>query len=298
MYHTPVLLDESVNGIVINSGGVYVDTTFGGGGHSRKILDRLDKTGKLFAFDQDTDAQQNLIDDPRFCYISHNFQHLKRFLQFYKACPVDGILADLGVSSHQFDAAERGFSHRFDGKLDMRMDNSKGITAAEVINAYPEQRLAQILSAYGELNQAYAIALRIKKARLVKTIETTGDLVEILSPFLPKGKENKTLSQIFQAIRIEVNQEMEALKALLEQAVDILKPNGRIAIISYHSLEDRLVKNFLKSGNFEGNIEKDFYGNPLTPFRLITRKAIVPQAEEIAMNPRARSAKLRIAEIK
>jgi len=296
MYHNPVLLEESVTGIVTKPDGIYVDVTFGGGGHSCEIINRLDETGRLLAFDQDADAQQNVIEDPRFCFISHNFFHLKRFLQFYKAYPVDGILADLGVSSHQFDVAERGFSHRLNDKLDMRMDNSKGITAAEIVNTYPAQRLARIFSEYGELKQAYSIALRIEKAREIAPIETTGNLVEILTPFLHRGKENKMLSQIFQAIRIEVNQEIEALKLLLEQVVDALKPHGRIAIISYHSLEDRLVKIFFKTGNFEGKIETDFYGNHLTPFKLVTRKAIVPQAEEIAMNPRSRSAKLRIAE--
>jgi 16S rRNA (cytosine1402-N4)-methyltransferase len=296
MYHQPVLLHETISGLVHNPDGVYVDVTFGGGGHSREILNKLSEKGKLIGFDQDKDATKNVISDSRFQFVQSNFKHLKKFLQFYKAYPVDGILADLGVSSHQFDEPSRGFSYRFNDKLDMRMDTSKGITAAEIINTYPHQKLAKLLFAYGEVKNAHKIAALIERVRMTNAIKTTGKLVEAITPALPKGKENKVLSQIFQALRIEVNSEMEALQSLLEQSVDALKTGGRIAIISYHSLEDRLVKNFFKTGNIEGKLHKDFYGNPLTPFTPITKKAITPTEEEIEQNPRARSAKLRIAE--
>jgi 16S rRNA (cytosine1402-N4)-methyltransferase len=314
MYHQPVLLPETIAGLVNNPDGVYVDVTFGGGGHSREILNQLSPNGRLLGFDQDSDAAKNALQDSRFQFVQCNFKHLKKYLQFYKACPVAGILADLGVSSHQFDEPTRGFSYRYNEKLDMRMDRTKGIMATEIINTYPNQKLAKLLFAFGEVQNAHRIAALIEKARentgrdiaynvlttknanQMYPIETTGQLVEILTPALPKGKENKTLSQIFQALRIEVNAEMEALQSLLEQSVEALSASGRIAIISYHSLEDRLVKNFLKTGNVEGNLHKDFYGNPLTPFKLITKKAIVPTEEEIEQNPRARSAKLRIAE--
>lgn len=296
MYHVPVLLNETVSGAVIRPDGVYVDVTYGGGGHSQEMLNRLNDEGKLFGFDQDEDAQNNIIHDPRFQFIPYNFKYLKKFLQFYKAYPVDGILADLGVSSYQFDTPERGFSHRFDDRLDMRMNRSRGVSAADVVNTYAAQKLAKMFYLYGEVNNGYKLATLIEKAREVKSIDTTGQLCEVLAPALPFGKENKTLSQVFQAIRIEVNEEMEALQSFLEQTVDALKPGGRIAVISYHSLEDRMVKNFLKTGNVEGKLEKDFFGNPLTPFKLIARKAIIPSAEEIAVNSRARSAKLRIAE--
>jgi len=296
MYHQPVLLQETIAGLVNNLDGVYVDATFGGGGHSREILNLLATNGKLIGFDQDKDAAKNVIQDSRFLFVHSNFKHLKKFLQFYKAYPVDGILADLGVSSHQFDEPTRGFSYRFDDKLDMRMDTSKGTTAGEIINTYPHQKLAKLLFAYGEVQNARKIAALIEKERVIAPIKTTGKLAEVVAQTLPKGKENKVLSQIFQALRIEVNAEIDALQLLLEQSVDALKPGGRIAIISYHSLEDRLVKNFFKTGNIEGNLHKDFYGNPLTPFTLITKKAIIPTEEEIERNPRARSAKLRIAE--
>lgn len=297
MYHNPVLLQTSIDGLNIRPDGTYVDVTFGGGGHSARILEQLNENGRLIAFDQDPDAARNTLQDNRFQFVPYNFCHLKKFLQYYQAYPVDAILADLGVSSFQFDTPERGFSHRFDGELDMRMNRNKGLSAAQIINEYPVQKLADIFRQYGELPNARQIALHIDKARETK-ITSTAQLVDILTPLLPHNKENKTLSQIFQALRIEVNSELDVLRDFLSQTADALKPGGRLAIISYHSLEDRLVKNFMKSGNFDGNIEKDFYGNPLTPFKLITRKAIVPDEKEIAENPRARSAKLRIAEKK
>jgi len=297
MYHQPVLLQETIAGLVNNPDGVFIDVTFGGGGHAREILNAISATkGRLIGFDQDKDAAKNIISDPRFQFVQSNFKHLKKFLQFYKAYPADGILGDLGVSSHQFDEPVRGFSYRFDEQLDMRMDRGKGTTAADIVNTYPAQKLAKLLFAFGEVQNAHKIASLIEKARQLTPIQTTGRFVEVVKPALPKGKENKVLSQIFQALRIEVNAEIEALKSLLEQSVDALKPGGRIAIISYHSLEDRLVKNFFKTGNIEGKLHKDFYGNPLTPFKLITKKAIVPTEQEIEQNPRARSAKLRIAE--
>ena len=295
MYHNPVLLHPSVDGMMVNPDGVYVDVTFGGGGHSALILQKLSPKGRLIAFDQDPDAAANVPQDPRFQFVPSNFSNLKKFLQYYKGCPADGILADLGVSSHQFDTPERGFSHRFEGDLDMRMNSSRGLTAAEVVNRYPVEALADLFYKYGELANARQIAARIEECRETPPLRTTTDLVNALMPLLPHGKENKTLSQVFQALRIEVNDEMEVLRSFLTQAAEVLKPGGRLAVISYHSLEDRLVKNFMKAGNFEGNIEKDFYGNPLTPFELISRKAIVPDDGEIGANPRARSAKLRIA---
>lgn len=295
VYHNPVLLQTSVDGLITNIGGTYVDVTFGGGGHSRLILERLNADGRLLAFDQDDDSTHNIPDDARFQFVAQNFKHLKKFLQYYHAYPADGILADLGVSSHQFDTPERGFSHRFEADLDMRMNNTKGITAAEIVNEYPVEKLSEIFYQYGELTNARQIAAEIEKKREDK-LQTTTDLTTAVAPLLPHGKENKILSKIFQALRIEVNSEMEVLHEFLSQSIDALKPGGRLVIISYHSLEDRMVKNFLKSGNFSGSIEKDFYGNPQTPFRLISRKAIVPDEQEIEANPRARSAKLRIAE--
>ncbi|MBQ7550104.1 MAG: 16S rRNA (cytosine(1402)-N(4))-methyltransferase RsmH [Bacteroidales bacterium] len=297
MYHNPVLLHPCIDGLIGSPSGTYVDVTFGGGGHSSLILKTLSDHGRLLAFDQDPDAMKNLPEDSRFQFIPYNFCYLKKFLQYYQAYPVDGILADLGVSSYQFDTAERGFSHRFEGQLDMRMNKGKGLTAYQVINEYPLQRLAEVFYHYGELSNARALAHQIDKARAT-AIQTTTDLVNAVAPLLPKGKENKVLSQIFQALRIEVNNELQVLQDFLTQTVDALKPGGRLVVMSYHSLEDRLVKNFMKSGHFDGKIEKDFYGNPLTPFRLITRKAMIPDDDEIAQNPRARSAKLRIAEKK
>lgn len=294
-YHNPVLLDESVDGLKIKGNGVYVDVTFGGGGHSREILRRLGDEGKLFAFDQDEDALKNAIDDPRFQLINQNFRYLKQYLKFYGIQKVDGILADFGVSSHQFDKAERGFSTRFDAELDMRMDQKQNLSAFEVVNSYPHEDLARVLFEYGELRNARAMAKVIDKARSESPITTTTQLKEILRQFLPKMKENKILAQIYQAIRIEVNQEMEVLKEFLMQVPEVLKKGGRLSMISYHSLEDRLVKRFIRAGNFDGEAEKDFYGNIDVPLKKVGG-LIVPSKEEIARNNRARSAKLRIAE--
>ena len=294
-YHNPVLLKESVDGLAIRENGVYVDVTFGGGGHSMEILKRLGPEGRLFAFDQDTEALANEPEDERFQLISANFRFVKQYLKFYGILKVDGILGDFGVSSHQFDKAERGFSTRQDAALDMRMDQNGTLSAREVVNSYPFERLREVLSRYGELKRAGAICRAIVKSRDQKPIETTGELNEVLRPFLQRGKENKGLAQAYQAIRMEVNQELEALKELLLQAPDLIRTGGRLSLISYHSLEDRLVKRFIRSGKFEGEVEKDFYGNPLTPFKSVG-KLLVPSAEEIEANPRARSAKLRVAE--
>jgi len=294
-YHNPVLLQSSVDYLVTNPDGTYVDVTYGGGGHSREILSRLGG-GRLIAFDQDSDAQANLIEDDRFTFVASNFKNLSRFLKYHHAYPVDGILADLGVSSHQFDTPERGFSYREDGVLDMRMNANTGKSAQDIVNQYDEQALSQIFYRYGELSDGRSLARRIVKSREEQPITTTQGLVEVLKPPLPRGRENKSLSRIFQALRIEVNQEMEALEAFLTQTVEALKIGGRLVVISYHSLEDRMVKNFMRAGNLSGDVEKDFYGNPLTPFKLITRKALMPDDEEINLNPRARSAKLRVAE--
>jgi len=292
-YHNPVLLFESVDGLDIIPNGIYIDVTFGGGGHSREILKRLGPEGKLFAFDQDEDALKNTIDDDRFVLIHENFRYIKRFLKFYQVHKVDGILADLGVSSHQFDEASRGFSTRFDADLDMRMSKSTEISAFEIINRYREERLSSILFLYGELRNAKALANQIVTSRKEAPIKTSFELKEALQRFLPKSKENKILAQIFQAIRIEVNQELEALKEFLVQAEELLQPGGKLSVISYHSLEDRLVKRFIRSGIFEGEPEKDFYGNIKVPFK--KGKLITPAQEEIKRNNRARSAKLRIA---
>lgn len=294
-YHNPVLRQLSVDYLVTNPNGVYVDVTYGGGGHSRCILEKLDQ-GRLIAFDQDVDAQSQLIEDEKFTFVASNFKNLSRFLKYHQAYPVDGILADLGVSSHQFDTPERGFSYREDGELDMRMNRQTGTSAQDVINQYDEKALSDVFYRYGELSDGRALARRILKARDEQPITTTQQLVEVLKPALIRGKENKSLSKIFQAIRIEVNQEMSVLESFLEQTIDALKVGGRLVIISYHSLEDRMVKNFMRAGNLSGEVEKDFFGNPQTPFKLITRKAIQPDNEEINNNPRARSAKLRVAE--
>lgn len=294
-YHDPVLLFESVDGLNVKPDGTYVDVTFGGGGHSREILGRLSGKGRLYAFDQDADARRNAPEDERFTLIPQNFRHLRKFLRFYGVRSVDGILADLGVSSHQFDSQERGFSTRFDAELDMRMDREAGISALDVVNDYDEQRLAGVLYEYGELRNSRALAGEIARARRNKPIRTSFELREVLAKFLPRGKEHKILAQVFQAIRIEVNGEIEALKEFLTQTAEVVKPGGRLSVISYHSLEDRLVKRFINNGIFEGEPEKDFYGNVNTPFRRIG-KMIVPTEEEIKRNNRARSAKLRIAE--
>ena len=295
MYHNPVLLYKSIEGLNLKPDGVYVDVTFGGGGHSREILNRLGKQGKLFAFDTDSDAHHNVISDDRFVLIPENFRFIKRFLRLSGVAKVDGILADLGVSSHQFDDAERGFSTRFDAKLDMRMNQNNPLSAWEVVNTYDEHQLTNVLKEYGELHQAKAMSRKIITSRLVKSIDTTSDLKNVLNTFMPKGKENKILAQIFQAIRIEVNQEMEVLKEFLLQVPDLLNDNGRLSVISYHSLEDRLVKRFIRNGMFDGEPERDVFGNFHVPLRKVGN-LIVPDDEEIDQNNRARSAKLRIAE--
>ena len=295
MYHVPVLLEESIECLRIKPDGVYVDCTFGGGGHSRAILARLGNKGRLYGFDQDREAYRNTTDDERFTFVRGNFKYISNFLRYYGEDKVDGILADLGVSSHHFDEAERGFSYRFDGALDMRMNREASFTAEELINGYDEQALADILYLYGELRNARRIANAIVCRRQTKAIKTIFELTEVLRPFCTKGKEYKELAPIFQAIRIEVNAELDSLKTLLGRSVDLLRSGGRIAVISYHSLEDRLVKNFLKTGNFGGEPQKDFYGNPITPFANVS-KAIVSNDREIADNPRARSARLRYAE--
>lgn len=294
-YHNPVLLEETVDGLKIQPSGVYVDVTFGGGGHSREILNRLGPKGKLYAFDQDRDALENKIDDERFTLINENFRFIKRFLRFYGVKKVDGILGDFGVSSHQFDVAERGFSTRFESKLDMRMNQSSNLSAFEVVNNYDEKQLRKVLFNYGELRNAPKIARTIVSARKEGEIATSERLKEVLQPFLPAGREHKVLAQVYQAIRIEVNQEIEALKEFLLQTEDLLKPGGRLSLISYHSLEDRLVKRYIRSGMFEGEPEKDFFGNISVPFKKVG-KMIAPSPEEIKRNNRARSARLRIAE--
>jgi 16S rRNA (cytosine1402-N4)-methyltransferase len=296
-YHNPVLLKESVDALNIKEDGVYVDVTFGGGGHSREILSRLGANGKLFAFDQDPDAQGNKIEDDRFVLIGENFRFISRFLRFYGVRKVDGVLADLGVSSHQFDEAERGFSIRFDADLDMRMDQKSDLSAKKIINKYSEERLADVLFLYGELRNARALSKKIIAAREEEEINTSFQLKEVLKEFLPQAKEHKILAQIFQAVRIEVNQELEVLKEFLEQMPGLLSEEGRLSVISYHSLEDRLVKRFIRTGLFVGEPEKDFYGNISVPLKKVG-KMIIPTKEEIKVNNRARSAKLRAATLK
>ncbi len=297
MYHNPVMKEECIGGLNINPEGVYADVTFGGGGHSRAILDLL-TTGHLYAFDQDEDAAANAFDDERFTFIPQNFKYFKNFIQLYHGGQIDGVIADLGVSSHQFDTPEKGFSTRFDGSLDMRMSQTTPNDAATVVNTYDHAALTRILRLYGEMQQPQLIASDIIMARDAEPIETTAQLRAAVQNRLPRGKENKVLAQLFQALRIEVNQELDALTAFLTQCPDVLKSGGRLVVMSYHSLEDRLVKNFMKTGNAEGKEEKDFYGNLLTPYHIITRKPIVPSDEETESNSRARSAKLRIAEKK
>lgn len=297
-YHIPALLNESIDGLGIRPSGVYVDVTFGGGGHSREILRRLNKNGRLIAFDQDEDAVLNAIGDPRFTFVRSNFRFLKNFLRYLGADEVDGVLADLGVSSHHFDDAGRGFSFRFNGDLDMRMNRSAQKSAADILNEYPEDKLRDTFLKYGELRNAHRIASAVVAYRQTKKIAVTNDLLAILEPFAYKDREKKILAQAFQALRIEVNGEMEALTEMLTQALQVLKPGGRLSVISYHSLEDRLVKNFFRTGNFEGILKRDFYGNIETPFEQVNRKVIVPAEEEQQQNPRSRSAKLRIAEKK
>jgi 16S rRNA (cytosine1402-N4)-methyltransferase len=294
-YHNPVLLKESVDGLNIKPDGIYVDVTFGGGGHSAAILRRLGPKGKLFAFDQDEDALANALQDERFTLINENFRFIKRFLRFNGVKSVDGILADLGVSSHQFDVPERGFSTRFDAELDMRMSQKNDLNAYRVVNEYDDANLRRVFLDYGELKNAPALARTIIEAREEHPIKTTDELKEVLTRYLPERVRNKILAQIYQAIRIEVNQEMDVLKEFLEQSLEILNPGGRLSVISYHSLEDRLVKRFMKNGMFEGEPERDFFGNFSVPFKTVG-KLIVPNHEEIKINNRARSAKLRIAE--
>jgi 16S rRNA (cytosine1402-N4)-methyltransferase len=294
-YHTPVLLKESIDGLNIKPEGIYVDVTFGGGGHSREIIKQL-TTGKLIAFDQDNDAQQNLIDDKRFVFVNHNFRFLKNFLKYYKLDKVDGLLADLGLSSHHIDQPDRGFSFRYDGNLDMRMNQQARLNAHEIVNSYTEQQLSKVFWEYGELDNGRKLAKAIITGRQLSEIKDIKALVDVLTPFLPKHAEHKFLAKVFQALRIEVNREMEFLKDMLSQTTEVIKPGGRLVVITYHSLEDRLVKNFIKTGLFEGEAEKDFYGNTNAPFVAVNRKIIVPTEKEIEENNRARSAKLRIAE--
>ena len=294
-YHIPVLLEESVNLMDIRPDGTYCDLTFGGGGHSRHILSKLGEGGRLFSFDQDRDTLANAPDDEHFNYVESNFRFLRGALRLRGVEQVDGILADLGVSSHHFDATERGFSFRGEAPLDMRMNQRGGRTAADIVNRYDADSLARILKEYGELDTTWKIASCIVRAREQAEISTTAQLVEAVKPCTPKRDESKFLTKLFQALRIEVNGEMEALKMALEQSLKVLKPGGRLVVISYHSLEDRLVKNFMRSGNFAGKVEQDFYGRAKTPFDVVTRKAVVPTAEEVARNPRSRSAKLRAA---
>lgn len=297
IYHTPALLNETIEGLNLKTDGIYVDVTFGGGGHSKEILNRIGAKGKLFGFDQDLDAIKNIVDDKRFTFIRSNFKYMKNFLRFHDVEKVDGILADLGVSSHHFDEAERGFSFRFDGALDMRMNTESKITAASILNTYSEEDLANVFYLYGELHNSRKIARTVVQARAQAPIERIFQFIEILKPYFGREKEKKDMARVFQALRIEVNQEMEVLRELLQQSLEMLNPGGRIVVLTYHSLEDRLVKNYFRSGNFEGKLEKDFYGNIIAPLKAINNKVIIASDEEVERNPRARSAKLRIAEI-
>jgi len=294
-YHLPVLLQESVDGLITNKQGIYVDVTFGGGGHSREVLSNLGNDGRLIGFDQDEDAQANIPDDDRFRFVQSNFRFLKNSLRFIGLKQVDGVIADLGVSSHQFDVPERGFSIRSNARLDMRMGKGTSLSAYEVVNTYPEEKLAAVFKEYGELKEAYKLANRIVYHRTTTPIETTEELVSKIESLARSNKHNQFLAQVFQALRIEVNGEMKALEEMLLQCAEVIKPGGKLVVISYHSLEDRLVKRFMKSGNFEGKDEKDFYGNPIRPFTPQKGMPIVPGIKEIELNSRARSAKLRIA---
>lgn len=296
VYHIPALLDECINGLNIKSDGVYADVTFGGGGHSRAIMSKLGENGRLLGFDQDIDAFRNKLDDSRFTFVHGNFSFLKNFVRYYGIDALDGILADLGVSFHHFDDGERGFSFRQDSRLDMRMNQKATVDAATVLATYSEEQLASVLYLYGELKQSRRMASAIVKARSEGEIDTTAHLTQVVMPFIRKSQEKKELAQVFQALRIEVNHEIDALKSMLQQSLQVLKPGGRLVVITYHSLEDRLVKNFMRSGNVEGKIEKDFYGRVNTPWRLVNNKVITASDEEVERNPRSRSAKLRIAE--
>ena len=295
-YHVPVLLDESIEGLAIQPDGIYVDVTFGGGGHSREILKRLGAKGHLYSFDQDADAEKNIVADDRFTFVRSNFRYIKQWMRYYGVEKIDGLLADLGVSSHHFDDKTRGFSFRFEAPLDMRMNKRAGMTAADVVNNYSEQQLADVFYLYGELKQARKIASLIVKVRSERKIMTTGDLLQTVESLFRQDREKKDMARLFQALRIEVNHEMEALKEMLAGATEVIRKSGRLSVITYHSLEDRLVKNVMKAGNAEGRMTQDFFGRTETPFRLVNNKVIIPTDEEQQRNPRSRSAKLRIAE--
>lgn len=297
-YHVPVLMKDSVDGLNISSGGIYVDVTFGGGGHSREILSRLDADGHLYSFDQDADAEKNIINDGRLIFVRSNFRYLKNWMRYYGVDHIDGLLADLGVSSHHFDDESRGFSFRFDAPLDMRMNKRDGMTAADVVNTYDEERLADVFYLYGELKNSRKIAAALVKARATRKIATTQDFIGAVESLFRREREKKDMAKLFQALRIEVNNEMTALKEMLRSATELLRPGGRLSVITYHSLEDRIVKNVMKTGNPEGKMKQDFFGRIETPFTLINNKVITPDDEELANNPRSRSAKLRIAEKK
>ena len=294
-YHDPVLKDESIEALLIQPRGIYVDATFGGGGHTRAILEKMDNDSQIFGFDQDEDVLPNLPDDERFTFVHHNFKYLKRFLKLHGVTEVDGILGDLGVSSHQLDKAERGFSYRFEAELDMRMNQQDELSAKDILNTYSAIELQRVLSEYGEVRNSKTLAEAIVRERQLKAIQSTSDFLRMAEPYI-RGQRNRYLSQVFQALRIEVNDEMGVLKTFLEESLEVLKPGGRLVIITYHSIEDRFVKKFLKAGNFEGEPQKDFYGNIFRPFKIITKKPILPSKEEIKRNPRARSASLRIGE--
>ena len=298
-YHVPVLLNESIDGLALKPGGIYVDVTFGGGGHSREILSRLTGGARLFSFDQDADAENNIPADAEgFTFVRSNFRYLKNWMRYYGIDHIDGLLADLGVSSHHFDDAERGFSFRFDAPLDMRMNKRAGMTAADILNTYDEEQLADVFYIYGELKNSRRIAAAVAKARTTKKIATTNDFMDIAAPLFKREREKKDMTKLFQALRIEVNHEMDALKKMLLAATELLAPEGRLSVITYHSLEDRIVKNIMKTGNAAGKVEQDFFGRIQTPFRLVNNKVITPSDEELEKNPRSRSAKLRIAEKK
>ena len=294
VYHKPVLLTESVDGLDIKPGGVYVDATFGGGGHSREILRRMDPTARLFSFDQDADAERNIVDDKRFCFVRSNFRYLKNWMRYYGIDHIDGLLADLGVSSHHFDDETRGFSFRFDAPIDMRMNKRAGRTAADILNEYDEEKLADVFYVYGELKNARRLAAAVVKARAERPIATTTDMLNAIEQLMPKERQKKDMAKVFQALRIEVNREMEALKEMLASAVELLGEGGRLSVITYHSLEDRMVKNVMKSGNVEGRVEKDFFGRSSAAMAPLQGKPTVPSAEEQQDNPRSRSAKLRV----
>ena len=298
VYHIPVLLKESVDGMHINPQGIYVDATFGGGGHSKEILSRLTKGGHLFSFDQDEDAEKNIVNNPCFTFVRSNFCYLKNWMRYHGIEKIDGLLADLGVSSHHFDAQDRGFSFRFESKLDMRMNRRAGATAADILNTYNEEKLADLFYLYGELKNSRKLASIVVKSRATKQIDTTGEFMEVIKPLFERDREKKEMAKVFQALRIEVNHEMDTLKEMLYAATELLKPGGRLVVLTYHSLEDRMVKNLIKAGNIEGKVKEDFFGNRETPLKAINNKVIIPGNEEQQQNPRSRSAKLRIAEKK